>query len=176
MTHGKRKPPPLDAAGIDRLALRYVERFATTRGRLAQYLARKIYERGWDGPIVDPASVAERLAALGYIDDRAFADAKARSMGRRGLGARRIVGALRSYGVGAEETEQIAPDLAKHAAEAALALARRRHIGPFAIEPADRAGRERQLGIMLRAGHDLTLARRIVQMRPGDEIDPLLND
>ena len=45
----RRQPPPLDAAALERLALRYVERFATTRGRLTDYLTRKIRERGWEG-------------------------------------------------------------------------------------------------------------------------------
>ena len=50
MTRVPRRPvPPLDRAALERLALRYVERFATTRGRLTDYLKRKIRERGWDG-------------------------------------------------------------------------------------------------------------------------------
>jgi regulatory protein len=36
----RRIPGPLDSAALDRLALRYVERFATTRAKLAAYLAR----------------------------------------------------------------------------------------------------------------------------------------
>src|SRR3546814_652087 len=73
----RRSLKPLDAAALDRLALRYVERFATTRAKLAAYLARKIRERGWAGARVEPAEVASRMAALGYVDDRAFAEARA---------------------------------------------------------------------------------------------------
>ena len=58
----RRATTPLDAAALDRIALRYVERFATTRARLADYLRRKIRERGWDGEPVDPAAIAERFA------------------------------------------------------------------------------------------------------------------
>ena len=64
------------------MALRYVERFATTRGKLAAYLSRKIRERGWAGEPIDPAIVAERMATLGYVDDRLFAEARARSLAR----------------------------------------------------------------------------------------------
>ena len=70
----RRPAPPLDAAALDRLALRYVERFATTRGKLADYLRRKVRERGWTGPDADPQAIAERMAGLGYIDDRQFAE------------------------------------------------------------------------------------------------------
>ena len=70
MTRVPRRPvPALDRPALERLALRYVERFATTRGRLTDYLRRKIRERGWDGEMADPAAIAERMAELGYIDD-----------------------------------------------------------------------------------------------------------
>jgi regulatory protein len=108
----RRKPPPLDSAALDRLALRYVERFATTRGRLADYLRRKVRERGWEGTPADPTLVAERMADLGYIDDRAYAEAKASAMGRRGLGARRIAGAFRQAGIEQEDAAAVAPTIA----------------------------------------------------------------
>jgi hypothetical protein len=47
MTRPRRPLDPLERADLERFALRYVERYATTRGRLADYLKRKIRERGW---------------------------------------------------------------------------------------------------------------------------------
>ncbi|MBS0479902.1 MAG: RecX family transcriptional regulator, partial [Proteobacteria bacterium] len=105
----RRPVPPLDRPALERMALRYVERFATTRGRLADYLKRKIRERGWDGEAADPAAIAERFAELGYIDDRAYGEARANAMARRGLGERRVAGALRQAGVTGEDAEAIAP-------------------------------------------------------------------
>jgi regulatory protein len=176
MTRERRNPRPLDSASLDRLALRYVERFATTRGRLAAYLKRKIRERGWDGPLVDPETVAERFAALGYIDDRAFAEARVRSMTRRGLGSRRIAATFRADGIDGEDAAELEPQIAAGAIDAALALARRRRIGPFGVQQADRAARERHLAQMIRGGHDIGLSRRIVSMAPGADIDVFHND
>ncbi len=168
----RRPVPPLDAAALDRLALRYVERFATTRGRLADYLRRKLRERGWADEAVppEPEALAARMATLGYVDDRAYGEGKAAAMARRGLGAPRVGGALRAARLDADDLEAIAPEIAGRALDAALALARRRRIGPYAAELADRAMRERQLATMLRAGHDLSLSRRIVGAAPGDAI------
>jgi regulatory protein len=90
----RRPPRPLDAAALDRLALRYVERFATTQGKLADYLRRKVRERGWEGEPADPAAIAARMAALGYVDDRLYAESKAAALARRGLGARRVGAAM----------------------------------------------------------------------------------
>jgi regulatory protein len=164
-------PPPLDAAALERLALRYVERFATTRGKLADYLRRKVRERGWEGAAADPVALAERMAALGYVDDRAWAEAKAGALTRRGLGARRVGEALRHAQVGEEDAASVRPLLDEGALDAALALARRKRIGPFGDGGADRAVQQKQLAQLLRAGHPFDLARRIVLAAPGDVVD-----
>lgn len=167
----KAVPKPLDAEALDRLALRYVERFATTRAKLAAYLTRKLRGSGWQGDHPpDVEALADRLAALGYIDDRAFGSAKASAMARRGLGDRRIAGALYQAGLDADDKAALAPGIAAGALAAAVTFARRRRIGPFASEPADRDLRRRQVAAMIRAGHDHFLARRIVEMAPGDDV------
>ncbi|HVF94574.1 MAG TPA: RecX family transcriptional regulator [Sphingomonas sp.] len=171
MATERRPIPPLNGAALERMALRYVERFATTRGKLADYLRRKIRERGWDGEPADPEALAMRMAELGYVDDRAYAEARAAALGRRGLGARRVAGALRAARVGDEDAEAVAPGIEARAIEAALTFARRRRLGPFGMPPADRAAREKQLGAMLRAGHAMTLSRRIVAAREEAECD-----
>lgn len=167
----RRRPPPLDQAALERLALRYVERFATTRGKLSAYLARKIRERGWNGEPADPDGVAERMAALGYVDDRGFAEQKGAALGRRGYGARRVAETLRAAGLDAEDAAPALAQARAAALESALRLARRKRIGPFAEAPADAAQRTRQLGQLLRAGHAPPLARRIVEAEPGAILD-----
>lgn len=170
-----RTAPALDAAALERLALRYVERFQTTRARLRTYLVRKVRERGWDGGDADPAleagELADRLAELGYIDDRAYGEARASAMGRRGLGQRRVNGTLQAAGLAEDDRAALAPDIAARSLDTALAFARRRRIGPFAEVAADRPQREKQIAAMIRGGHDFALARRIAQMAPGEEID-----
>ncbi len=168
--------PPLDRGSLDRLALRYVERFATTRGKLTAYLVRKIRERGYDGTPPDPAEIAERFAELGYVNDRLYAESKAAAMARRGLGARRVGEALRHAGVQAEDAEAIAPQVDARTGQSAIDFARRKRIGPFAAEPADRDRIAKQVAAMVRAGHAPGLAWRIARMQPGDDTDFLLHD
>jgi len=168
----RRPPKPLDPKSLEHLALRYVERFATTEGKLVDYLVRKLRERGWAGtPPPAPRELAALMVSLGYIDDRAYAEAKAASLARRGLGARRVRQALQAARVGAEDHEAIAPQLAEAARDAALAFARRKRIGPFGQGEADRATREKQFAAMMRAGHGSALSRRIVAAAPGEVID-----
>lgn len=168
----RRPPPPLDAAALDRLALRYVERFATTRGKLSQYLSRKIRERGWEGAPADVATVAERMATLGYVDDRGFAEMKGAALSRRGYGPRRVADTLRAAGLDADDAAPALEEARGVALESALALARRKRIGPFAAERADPALRQRQLATLLRSGHDMRVARRILDCAPGELPDP----
>ena len=175
MSRPKRPLPPLHSADLDRLALRYVERYATTRAKLASYLARKLRERGWAGEDQpDLQALAQAMADRGYIDDRLFAETKAGAMGRRGLGARRVSEALRHAGVESGDAEAIAPLVAADAVTSAIGFARRKRIGPFALEAADRPLQEKQLGQMLRAGHPMRLARSLVRMAPGDDPEALL--
>lgn len=162
--------PPLDAAALDRLALRYVERFATTRAKLARYLAGKVRQRGWDGPPADPVAVAERMAQLGYVDDTAFAEARGRALTRRGYGEGRVRGALRHAGIASDSIDTVARELEPEALAAALALARRRRIGPFASAPADRATLAKHIATLVRGGHDFALARRIALLPPGADL------
>lgn len=175
MRSSRRPLDPLKPADLEWFALRYVERYATTRGKLADYLRRKIRERGWEGDTPpDVVLLAQRMADLGYVDDRAYAESKAGAMGRRGLGARRVRETLRFAGISEEDAEAVSPTIEADRIATALAFARRRRIGPFAGEVADRPLRDKQVAAMVRAGHSPELARRIVRMAPGEDIEALL--
>lgn len=171
----KKPPPPLNAAALERLALRYVERFATTRGKLVRYLTGKIRARGWaEDREADPAALAERFTELGYIDDRAFAEARAGALTRRGYGGVRVRGALRQAGIRAEDAVVAEPIVEDGRVAAALALARRKRIGPFAAVAADRPSREKQIAALVRGGHGFALSRAIVEIEPDGDVDTAL--
>ncbi|MDE2620878.1 MAG: RecX family transcriptional regulator [Sphingomonadales bacterium] len=158
----ERTARPLDAARLDELALAYVARFAVSAAKLETYLKRKLGERGWAGETPPPvAEIVARFVGAGYVDDAAYARMKAGSLRRRGLGERRIGAALSAAGIDGDLREQVRGREGEQRA-AALAFARRKRLGPFG--PAvDRAGREKQLAAMLRAGHRMDHARALVQ-------------
>lgn len=158
--------PPIGQPELEKLALRYVERFATSRGRLEAYLRRKLRERGADGA-VDPAAAADAMVARGYVDDAFYAEARTSGLARRGYGGQRVVAALRHAGIDEQGVAEAVARLDPLAA--ALAFARRRRIGPYAREQADRDLQQRQLAQMLRAGHAMAVARRVVALAPGEE-------
>jgi len=175
--NGQRRPrravPPLNDAKLQELALAYVGRFATTRAKLRAYLARKLRERGWRGEREpDAAALADRFAELGYIDDAAYALSKAEALTARGYGERRLREKLRNAGIEEEDGRAAKSHAQAEAVAAALRFAERRRLGPYAREViADRNEREKAIAAMIRAGHSFGLARAIVWMEPGADID-----
>jgi regulatory protein len=164
----KTAPKALDEATLQALALHYVGKFATSQARLTAYLTRKVRERGWAGEQEPPVQqITERIVELGYVDDRAYASMKSGAMQRRGLGQRRIEQALRQDGIDEEASAEASPDINARWASAER-LARRKRIGPFATEPADRPQREKHMATFLRAGHDMQMARRWIDAAPGE--------
>jgi regulatory protein len=160
---------PFDAAALEQAALSYAGRYATTRLRLRAYLQRKLRERGWAGSGEPPLdTLVERMAKLGYVDDRAFASGRAVSLVRRGYGPRRLDAALRAAGISEEDGVDARELASAQAWDAALRFAERRRLGPFSSQQPDRPARDKALAAMIRAGHPLSLARRILAARPGE--------
>lgn len=138
----------------------YVARFATSATRLADYLTRKIRERGFEGEEPDIEALVARYVELGYVDDSAYARMRETALRARGYGPRRIDQTLRTAGI--DEDIRVAVQASEYDARlAACRLAERRRFGPFG-EPVDRRGREKQIAAMLRAGHSFDTARAIV--------------
>jgi len=164
----RKPPPPLDSERLERLALFYAGRYSTTRAKLAAYLNRKVRERGWEGdrqPAIE--RLVERFSELGYVNDKAFASSKAASLQRRGYGERRLDQALYVAGIDPQDASEAKEQARSGAWDSALRFAERRKLGPFARVETDRAARQKALAAMLRAGHPIEIARRLLAARLG---------
>jgi regulatory protein len=169
----ERKPKkPLTPESLNWFALRYVERYATTREKLRQYLKGKLYERGWagEGEAAIDATV-ERFAELGYVDDRSYGESKARSLERRGYGLRRVDQALMAAGIESDMREEIREEVDEK--DAAIAYARRKRIGPFGAEKPLPEQRQKQFAAMVRAGHSFELVKVILDAVSEGDLDQL---
>jgi regulatory protein len=159
----ERHRPPFDAAGLEAAALRYVGRYAVTRAKLRTYLVRKLRERGWAG---------EGEPAVEAIDDQACASARSEALGRRGYGARRVSQALLVAGISEEDGAAARASAAEAAWSSAIRFAQRKRIGPYGTARLDGPAREKALAAMLRAGHPMGIARRLVSAAPGESVEP----
>ncbi len=167
-TPPRRVPRPVTLAYLERAALYYLERYASSSGNLRRVLLRKVdrrcRERGEEATAETTALVDEvvrKAVSGGYLDDRSYAAGRVAALRRRGGSARGIAAKLQAKGVDRDliETALAAEDTDETAA--ALALARRRRLGPFRTR--DRAAhRDRDLAAMARGGFSFDVARRVV--------------
>jgi regulatory protein len=164
-----------DRAALHDAALTYLARYAATEAGLRRVLERRIerWARAANGSDETVAAakqvageIAARLAAAGAVSDSAFAESRARRLARAGHSRRAIAAALVAKGVDGETVRRALPSDETELASA-LALARRRRIGPFrAVETLDAAGQRRELGVLARAGFPQNVARRALAMSP----------
>lgn len=170
---------PLDVAGLERAAVRHLQRFPCSEDRLAFVLRRRI-RRADDLTDADRAGleaalpeVVAKMRRMGLVDDAAYARALVESLHRRGKGRRAIAAKLRERMVPPAHAEAALALLAEGTEdpelEAALNYARRRRIGPFHRDPARRAERrEKDLAALARQGFGYGVARQVIDAEPED--------
>ena len=165
-----------DRARLRRAALAYVARYAAPLAHVRRILQRKLERGAARGAEIragpeDIEAVLSDLVGMGLIDDRAWAEAQAGGLRRRGASARAVAARLSSKGAPRAEIERLLAgedDAAER--EAARALARRRRLGPWR-GPAERAARrDKDLAALARAGFSPELARQVIDADgpPGD--------
>jgi regulatory protein len=164
-------------------ALAYLSRYAASRARLHRVLDRRCERWAHDAGTEAAAAalpglrqrvreVVARLAAAGAVDDAAFAVNRARSLGRTGRSRRAIAAHLAARGVTADDARAALPDDPEAELAAALALARRRRLGPFRNSDAA-ADPRHELGVLARAGFSHAIAARALRTDP-DTAEALL--
>src|SRR5580704_13933990 len=174
----------IDSALIERWALAYLGRFASSAENLRRVLLRRLRKRLLNDRDAVAAATATidalvaRYRNSGLVDDAAYAAARARARLRRGQSLRTIRAGLAAKGVGAEDSAAAIaalreaggdPDLA-----AAIAFARRRRLGPFRRDPADDANRDKHLAAFARGGFTREVAEAVLACGDGEEAEALL--
>jgi regulatory protein len=171
MAPPKHSAKPVTEASLLQAAIWYVERYAGNSRSVRDALWRRVRA---SEPEVDRAltsgwidGIVHRLEDLGYVNDEAWAESKARTLLGRGVPPSMIRQRLRLRGIdepgarnalaGLEEESPVDPEL-----RAAVAYVRRRRFGPYR-NPEQRADRRlRDLGATCRAGFSYRVAERVI--------------
>ena len=180
-----RKPArPITAKYLQNAATFYLERYPSTAEGLRRVLNRRVAKaKIADAPVIDNVeqtieAIVARFVDAGVIDDQAFAQTKARSLHRRGTSTRRTRQRLKLAGIDQETLDQalagldqeLDTDPRRREWQAAVALARRRRLGPFRQK--DRKdNRNRDLAAMARGGFDFDLAKKVIDAADPDSLD-----
>ena len=181
----KRPARPITAKYLQNAATFYLERYPSTAEGLRRVLERRVRKAEMaEAPIVEHverviAGIVAKFVAAGVIDDKAFAQTKARSLHRRGSSSRLTRQKLRFAGIDQDTLDQamagldqeLDTDPQQREWQAAVALARRRRLGPFRKKEC-KEHRNRDLAAMARGGFDYDLARKVIDAEERDIIGP----
>jgi regulatory protein len=180
----KRPARPITAKYLQDAAAIYLERYPSTAEGLRRVLGRRVRRAEMaDAPIMENvqqaiAGIVAKFVDAGVIDDKAFAQTKARALHRRGTSGRLTRQKLRHAGIDGDTLDKAMAGLDQelhtdpHRREwlAAVALARRRRLGPYRQK--DRKDhRNRDLAAMARGGFDYDLAKKVIDAKDADALD-----
>jgi regulatory protein len=164
----QRAPKPVTAERLEKAALFYLGRFASTRANLRRVLLRKL-DRAEDLPPEAKAgltAVIDRLLARyeasGLLNDAVFAEGKIASLRRRGDSQRTIRQKLALKGVEKEVAEEKLAEDEQDDLGAAWAFARRRRLGPYRTDKRAEF-RQKDMAAFGRAGFDYRTAKTVVE-------------
>lgn len=180
----RRGPKKATPAYLERAALFYLERYASSSENLRRVLLRKV-QRSAAAHGTDPQegaaavdALVQRFVTAGLLDDTLYARGQALSLARRGAPARAIALKLKqrglaeeqiAYALEAREEEAADPDLA-----AALVYARKRRLGPYRPDPGTRPdARQKDLAAMARKGFPPDLCLKVID---AEDIEPLWDE
>ena len=175
----RKKPRKATPDALERAALHYLQRYASSSENLRRVLMRRVL-RSADAHGTDPEDGAavidgliNRYQSSGLLDDANYARLRAESLHRRGASTRLIRTRLMAKGVDAEDIDAALTALDGLTMDTELAAAcnyaRRRRIGPWRRADRD-AYRERDLAALGRQGFGYDTARKVIEAEDPDEL------
>lgn len=181
----KRTARPITAKYLQNAAAFYLERYPSSAEGLRRVLNRRVAKaKAFDAPVMDNVReaieiVVAKFVAAGIVDDKAFAQTKARALHRRGTSGRLTRQKLKMAGVDTSTVdnamealgEELHADPAEREWRAAAAYARRRRLGPYRAEKDRAEKRTRDLASMARGGFAYDLAKKVIDAKSPEALD-----
>lgn len=175
-----RRIPEVTLPALEQAALAYLERYASSAENLRRVLMRRV-ERAVRAEAATREEGRARVDAViakledkRLLDDRQYAEARARSLSRQGRSKARIAQRLSAKGVDSETVEAAlgaAIEDGHSDLRAALKLARKRRLGPFRAKADRKERRERDMAALGRAGFSFEIARKVIDAENPDSLE-----
>lgn len=156
---------------VKNIALYYLKRFESSVANLRNVLRRRVNDYAYHTPdfAIQEAydwieEILEDFQRVGYVDDARFSELKIKDYLAAGKSPRYIQGKLREKGIDENLIERLISEQEFDPYDAALRLARKKHIGPFsATEEIRKERRSKDLAILVRAGFDYDVAVKVLE-------------
>ncbi len=183
MSQEQKIPRPVSAQSLRNAALRYLDRFATSRENLRQVLMRRVHKSNYhhDTSVQEGIDwiedILNKLEKANFINDKTYAEGRAGALHRKGTSLRVIKMKLMEKGVSEDDIafaleslreETQSPNLER---DAAIALAKRRRLGPWRLPEKREALKEKDLAAMARVGFSYDLARDVIEASSPEDLD-----
>ena len=161
---------------IESKAIWYLERYATSSQNLRKYLKRKVMNTHLNlgsNEIIN--KVINRLESQKILNDRFFTETKVRSLLNKGWSTKKIGFKLKELGISPELIEENINNLDGNEDEinlvSAITLVKKRSIGPYRkVEFTDKV-KNREFGILSRAGFSYAISKKVLIDMDKNEIE-----
>ena len=174
-------PKPVTPERLGKIALHYLERYASSAENLRRVLMRRVLRsaqlHGTDSQALAESvdDLIQRYQASGLLDDTAYALGRSASLHRQGKSTRAIQQTLSVKGVDGDTVgialdalrEEVGPDLDLRAA---VQYARRRRLGPWRRDGREEA-REKDLAALGRQGFGYDIARHVIEAATSQQLE-----
>ncbi len=173
-TASRRKPQKkITPQRLKNIGLYYLKRFESSTANLRSVLRRRIDAYARENPEWNKHEAydwAENILAeferLHYLDDARFAEIKVRGYLSAGKPARYIQNKLRAKGIAEAQIQDVLSAQEYDPFTMALRLAERRKIGPYRPPETRREFRQKDMGVLVRAGFDYDIVCEVLDYMP----------
>ena len=152
------------------IALYYLKRFESSVANLRSVLQRRVNDYAYQNKEFDRGEAYQWIEDIladfqryGYLNDSRYAEIKIKDYMSAGKSVRYIKGKMREKGIDEEILSALLEDQEYDEFEAALKLAKKKHIGPFRKDEEARfENRQKDMGTLVRAGFSYDVVQRVV--------------
>ena len=155
---------------LKNIALYYLKRFESSVANLRSVLQRRVNDYAYQNKEFDRGEAYQWIEDIladfqryGYLNDSRYAEIKIKDYMSAGKSVHYIKGKMREKGIDEEILSALLEDQEYDEFEAALKLAKKKHIGPFRKDEEARfENRQKDMGTLVRAGFSYDVVQRVV--------------
>lgn len=186
----RKRPKKATPEYLERAAVFYLERYSSSAENLRRVLDRKVRRSIQEHGVPEPSEAAQWIAAViaklqrnSLLDDAAYAVSRVRRLYGEGKALGRIRQTLAAKGISKPDIEaalerlQLEADSPVSDLPAAVSYARKRRLGPFRTDTAERAAmRQKDMGALARRGFSQAVTMKVLGAADRQALEELLDE
>lgn len=166
---------------IEAKAFWYLERYASSSKNLKDYLRKKVRDTDLnnDSELII-SQIINNLEKQNILNDGIFSESKAKTFINKGWSLSKIKFRLKQLGINNETIDICIENIKTEEADieliAASKLVKKRFIGSFRRKELDDKLKNREFGILARAGFNYALSKKVLYELSADEIEEIISN